>query len=64
MPRIAELREIDGDIWARIPRDLIKSTGSISLMTPEEINEIKRVAYHTAVSAMDEALEKISEDFK
>jgi len=41
MPKIAELREIDGEVWVRI--DVPPSSGEpISIMSQSEIDAIKR----------------------
>jgi len=40
MPRIAELKEIDGALWARLDLDL-KDGGSVSLFTEAEVQGVR-----------------------
>ena len=41
MPRIAELKEIDGQLWARMEMD--RDEGAVTLWTNEEIKDFKHV---------------------
>jgi len=41
MPRLLELREINGDLWARIGKPGEFPSG-VSILTEEEINNIRR----------------------
>lgn len=42
MPKMAELREIDGALWARVEVDLSVDPGSVSLLTGAEVEALKR----------------------
>ncbi len=42
MPKIIELKEIDGAMWARVEVDLSVDPGSVSLVTGDEMDAIKR----------------------
>jgi hypothetical protein len=42
MPRVLELREIDGALWARVDVEFGPEAGSVSLYTPEELAPISR----------------------
>jgi len=39
MPRILELKEIDGHIWARIPLTDAETTQSVYVVTSEEMKQ-------------------------
>lgn len=41
MPKIAELRKIDGAIWARLDVDL-EADSSVSLLTASELHAIRK----------------------
>lgn len=59
MPKIAELREIDGQIWCRVGKPDDFPSG-IALWTPDEVEREKRAAVDAyiyeqkAVAALDE----------
>ncbi len=38
MPKIAELREIDGHLWARL-EEMTADQGQVTLWTPDEIRQ-------------------------
>ena len=55
MPQIAEMKEIDGDLWVRIPRNAFKENdGAITIFSDEEIRRIKFNAVQGAVRALSE----------
>ena len=53
MPKILELKEIDGEIWARIgkvePPDF---PSGVALWTPDEQARVKKLAVRDAIEAM------------
>lgn len=63
MPRILELKEIDGAMWARLDLDL-NSASPVGLYTPEEEREIRRSERNAALEEAAEtalALRKFKE---
>lgn len=60
MPRIAELKEIDGGLWARIPSEMFAGdNGSVSLLYPSEIEAIRQKAFEECFEAIRIAAEGI-----
>lgn len=60
MPKIVEIKRIDGDIWVKIdPLILNTEVGSISLYTPEEIEHIKRCSVEDVLEAAAQYVEKV-----
>lgn len=60
MPRIAELREIDGEIWCRVgtPNDF---PSGIALWTPDEVERAKKDAVNAYIFEQ-EAKESLNDE--
>lgn len=54
MPRIVELKEIDGDLWVRIERS-DKDEGSIAIYTDDELAKMERDVRLMCAEIADEA---------
>jgi len=52
MPRIAELREIDGAMWAKL--ELESDPSGIGIYTPEEIDAIRKDEGYACAGLMDD----------
>jgi hypothetical protein len=50
MPRLCQLKEIDGALWARL--DIDYDGGSVSLYTPIEIKQMKDQVIKDVISAL------------
>ena len=57
MPQIAEMKEIDGDLWVRIGRHQMANGTAITLYTESEIRALKAGAVQNALRAAEESLE-------
>ncbi len=55
MPKIAEIREIDGEVWVRVGKAGEFPSG-ITLWTPEEEKKKYQDGWHDAVEAMNDAV--------
>lgn len=42
MPRITYIKEIDGQVWARLEMDFAVADGPLHILTQKEITEMKR----------------------
>lgn len=41
MPQILEMKEIDGELWCKIPAKVIGGEGPVSLFYPDELEKLK-----------------------
>jgi len=54
MPRIAEIKEIDGDIWCRIGKPGQSGSSSVTLWTTEEKEAFYQSAFNDGIESIKE----------
>ena len=57
MPQILELKQIDGQLWARLDIDFETTAQPVSLLTKPEVDRVKR-------AALINELEELAENFE
>jgi hypothetical protein len=60
MPRIAEIKEIDGELWVRIPKPMFSENSSVTLYSAGEVHDLRQQAYEDAISAIRQIARDLS----
>jgi len=55
MPKILEMKEIDGEVWVRVGKPPDFPSG-VALWTPDEQSRLKRLSWNDAIEAAAEWL--------
>jgi hypothetical protein len=61
MPKITYLKEIDGEVWARLEMDFAIADGPLHILTQKELRELKDNERKAVRNEIENALDKWSE---
>jgi hypothetical protein len=61
MPRITYLKEIDGQLWARLELDMATADGPVHIFTDKEIRELRDRERQTVRDEIEASLNKWSD---
>jgi hypothetical protein len=62
MPQIAEMREIDGELWVKVERATFKSHDAMQILSSQEIQQLRLATYREVGEAVALAASKIAKE--